>query len=251
MNLFARFTRLGAILVVLAVSCTPDRPAPGSDLPPLPTEDAASDVVDEQSPMQPGSSLNGRYIAVSNAKTPDNVVKVTLNFIFDIQQTGKIGDGNATVSGTVFIDQFEAQTKKDFSAVAISKTGGFVIEVQNMLIPQSLNILLDADVTDTTVRFQNGQVISSCEFTGQMVATLRNVLSKAGNLPSVIVSGPFDGLGTASECAALLDGGLPETGAPDAAEEPLPDAASDATTEDFPDIASDGAGDAADAQEGA
>ncbi|MBI5534753.1 MAG: hypothetical protein HY898_18650 [Deltaproteobacteria bacterium] len=256
MKTLARFTRLGGILVVLALSCTPDRPAPGSDLPPLPTEDASIDAA-----MQPGSSVNGRYVAITNAKTPDNVVKVTLNFIFDIQQTGKIEDGSATLSGTVYIDQYEAQTKKDFSAVPVSKTGGFQIDVQNMVIPKALNNLLDGDVTDTTVSFQNVQVISSCEFTGKMVGTLRNVQSKAGALPEVIVSGNFDAIGTASECASLLDGGTPETGGeaavPDAAEEPLPEAAAeagvDAATDegaDAVDETTDAPDDVADAEEG-
>lgn len=197
--------------------------------------------------MQSGSSLQGTFVASTTAKTPDNVVKVPLTFIFALQQTGKIEDGKATLSGTVHIDQYESQTTKPFSSAPIAKDGSFEIVVQNMLIPQSLNVLLAADVTDTTVAFQSCQVINSCEFTGTVAATLRNVTSKAGPIAQVVVSGDFDGLGAAPQCAALLDGGLPETGAPDAPKEGSAEAASDSGVADS---ASDATGDGLDALEG-
>jgi len=248
----ARLARLGGFLVVLALSCTPDRPEPGSDLPVPPQPDAASDVTDELPPMQPGSQLNGTFVAVTLAKDTNNVVKVTLALVFTLQQTGKIEDGTATLSGTVHIDQYEALTKKDFSGVAISKDGAFEIQVQNMLIPQALSPLLAADVTDTTVTFGSAQVINSCEFKGHMVGVLRNITSKAGPVAEVTVSGDFDALGTDASCASLLDGGLPEAGgdaAPPDAPEPT-EAAAESGAEDASDSGSDGADDVSDAQEG-
>lgn len=258
----ARFTRLGGLLVVLALSCTPERPDPGSDLPPLATD--ASSEGGNYPPMQPGSALSGRYVAATEAKTLDGVVNAKLNFIFVITQTGVIADGTATLSGSLHIDQLEAETKKDFTGVPVTKEGVFAIEVKDMLIPKSVNALLNQDVKESVVRFRDAHVITSCEFQGEMAADLINVDSKAGQLALVEVFGPFTANGQSGPCG---DGGEveagddAESGVSDAAQETAADSGADAAQDADdagPDVSEDGgadgsadsADDAADAQEG-
>jgi hypothetical protein len=204
MNTLARITGLGGLLVVLAISCTPERPEPGSDLPPL--ADASSEA-SNYPPMQPGSALAGRYVADTVLKTLDGVVDAKLNIIFNITQSGVIADGTATLSGSVHIDKLEDKTKKEFTAVPVTKDGVFAIEVKNMFIPKEVNALLNKDVTESVIAFNDAHVITSCEFQGQMAATLLNVDSQAGMLPEVLVYGPFK-----AEGGACDDGGVPGTG---------------------------------------
>jgi hypothetical protein len=253
----ARITGLGGLLVVLAMSCTPERPEPGSDLPSL-SSDASSEA--GYPPMDPGSTVSGRYVADTVLKTLDGVVDAKLNLIFLITQTGVIADGTATLTGSVHIDQLEDKTKKEFTAVPVTKEGVFAIEVQNMFIPKEVNPLLNKDVTESVISFKDAHVINSCEFRGQMEAKLLNVDSQAGLLPEVLVFGPFVATGTSPPCG---DGGVPEASddATDATSEPIPDAgpeagddASDGSVDSSVDSSSDGAADGADgvadAQEG-
>jgi hypothetical protein len=207
-------TIMAACLACIGLAgCNPERPEPGSDMPVLVTDAGGQrDVVDELPTLPPGSSLNGTYVAVANVKTPDNIVNVPLVLIWNLHQAGVIEQGSAALSGSLYIDTFESTTKKDFANASVSALGAFHVDVQNMLIPKELNPLLKQDVSESALAFQNGQVLSSCRFTGHLKATLKNVVSSLGSLPEVILEGDFGAIGTADACAAESDGGLPETG---------------------------------------
>lgn len=185
----AAFVSLLLAAVLSSGSCSVDRPSPGSDLPPLP-DAGAPDVSEDRGVMQPGSVLDGTFVAPT--------------------QAGVISDGTATLSGSVHIDDYESRTLRTFERVVVSAQRRFRIDLETMLIPKELNSLLADDVTDTTVAFVDVQIADSCQFAGRMDGILRKVNSKLGLLPEVVVAGDFTATG--SSCACATDAAGTEVG---------------------------------------